>query len=367
MPTSPNTRTGAGKLERGARLARFRGVVGALVIATGVPMHTKVAAGAPVEVSGFGSNPGNLRMWWYRPDGLSAGAPLVVAIHGCRQSASAFDDETGWVQLADRFGFALLLPEQKKNMWLGNNPLGCFNWFYRGDQVRGRGEALSIKQMVDTAIADHAIDPERVYVTGLSAGGAMTAVMLAVYPEMFAGGAVIAGIPYQCAEVPNYVPLVSISYLSVWLGFTDPFVCMDPGVDRAPEYWAERVRAATAFTPKRWPVLSIWQGTADATVHPRNANELVEQWTNVQGTDAIADAEETINGHTRREYQNAAGEPVVELYLIAAMDHGVPINPAPLGASRTAAEQCGRPADYVLPVGICAAYHIARFWGLTGP
>ncbi|MDH3281977.1 MAG: PHB depolymerase family esterase [Gammaproteobacteria bacterium] len=346
---------------------RFRHGVVVLVISAGVLIHSGAPAAAPVEVHGFGSNPGNLRMWAYQPDGLPAGAPLVVALHGCRQSAAAYDDETGWLELAGRFGFALLLPEQKTNIWSGNNALGCFNWFYAGDQARGRGEALSINQMVDRAIADFGTDPERIYVTGLSAGGAMTAVMLAAYPERFAGGAIVAGIPYRCAEVPSYVPMISIAYSSRWLGFTDPFACMDPGIDRSPDYWAEQVRTAAPSAPRRWPVVSIWQGTADATVSALNASELVEQWTAVHGTDAVADVDETVNGHIHREFRNAAGETVVELYLIADMGHGVPIDPPAAGSPDPAPDRCGKPADYVLPAGICAAYHIAHFWGLTGP
>ena len=76
---------------------------------------------------------------------------------------------------------------------------GCFNWFQSGDIERGHGEAASIRQMVATMVSDHGIDPARVFVTGLSAGGAMTSVMLATYPEVFAGGAIIAGLPYGAA------------------------------------------------------------------------------------------------------------------------------------------------------------------------
>jgi len=92
-------------------------------------------------------------------------------------------------------GFALLLPEQQRT----NNPNSCFNWFQSGDIERGHGEAASIRQMVATMVSDHGIDPARVFVTGLSAGGAMTPVMLATYPEVFAGGAIIGGLPYGAA------------------------------------------------------------------------------------------------------------------------------------------------------------------------
>lgn len=150
------------------------------------------------QVTGFGTNPGALTMYKYVPSGLPANAPLVVALHGCAQSASNYDAETGWILLADRWKFALLLPEQTS----GNNSSRCFNWFESGDIARGSGEALSVKQMVDRMKTDHFSDPARVYVTGLSAGGAFTAVMLAAYPDVFAGGAIVAGVDLKKPPAP---------------------------------------------------------------------------------------------------------------------------------------------------------------------
>jgi feruloyl esterase len=147
------------------------------------------------EIRGFGSNPGALRMFTYLPAGLADQSALVVVLHGCAQTAASYEYGAGWSTLAERYGFALLLPEQQH----ANNPNGCFNWFQPGDAQRGQGEALSIRQMVDKMVLDHGIDARRVYVTGLSAGGAMASVMLAAYPDIFAGGAIIAGLPYGAA------------------------------------------------------------------------------------------------------------------------------------------------------------------------
>ena len=288
------------------------------------------------EVTGFGSNPGNLRMFKYVPSGLPAGAPMVVALHGCAQSASSYDDETGWQLLADRYRFSLLLPQQQS----ANNSSSCFNWFEAGDTARGQGEALSIKQMVDRMIADHGVATSRVYVTGLSAGGAMTSVMLATYPDVFAGGAILSGLPYRCATTQ-----------------TAAFSCMNPGSDLTPAQWGDKVRAASTWTGP-WPIVSIWHGDADYTVRPMNLAESMDQWTNVHGIDQTADVSDTVAGYPHKVYKDAAGVARVETYTITGMGHGTPVDPG------TGESQCGTAGAYILDVNICSSYYIARFFGL---
>src|SRR3979411_1462417 len=116
----------------------------------------------------FGPNPGNLRMFTYLPPQHAANPALVVVLHGCTQTAASYDYGAGWSTLADRYGFALLLPEKQR----ANNPVGGVNWFQAGDTARGHGEALSIRQMVGEMVSEHGIDSARVFITGLSAGGA---------------------------------------------------------------------------------------------------------------------------------------------------------------------------------------------------
>src|SRR4030095_10249009 len=132
----------------------------------------------------------------YLPTGLKSGAPLVVVLHGCTQSAAIYDHGSGWSHLADRHGFALLFPEQQR----ANNMNLCFNWYLPGDASRGVGEVESIRQMIATMVEKTDLDPARIFVTGLSAGGAMASAMLAAHPEMFAGGAIIAGLPFGSAD-----------------------------------------------------------------------------------------------------------------------------------------------------------------------
>jgi poly(hydroxyalkanoate) depolymerase family esterase len=291
---------------------------------------------AQTEVAGFGSNPGNLRMFKFVPAGLPANAPLVVALHGCSQSAASYDAETGWQMLATRWQFALLLPQQQST----NNSSSCFNWFEIGDTTRGQGEALSIRQMVDRMIADHAIAASRVYVTGLSAGGAMTSTMLATYPDVFAGGAIVAGIPHRCATSQSAA-----------------FSCMNPGSDLSPAQWGDKVRGASTWSGP-WPVVSIWHGDGDYVVRPANLVESMQQWTNVHGIDQTADVSDTVSGYPHRVYRNAAGDPLVETYIITGMGHGTPVDP---GAGET---QCGTAGAYILDVNLCSSYYIGRFFGL---
>lgn len=289
------------------------------------------------EVTRFGSNPGNLRMFKYIPARLGANRPLVVALHGCTQSAAEYDDETGWTKFADLWGFALLLPEQRRE----NQLIGCFSWYELADTARDGGEVLSIKQMVDQMQIDHAIDPARVYVTGLSAGGAMTAAMLATYPEVFAGGAVIAGLPYRCARDQ----------------FEAQSVCMRGRKNLPPSGWGNLVRAATRHRGP-WPRVSIWHGSADTTVVPVNATELVEQWTDVHGIDQVPDGEDTVGRHAHKLYKDKSGTALVETYAIAGMGHGTPVDPG------AAEKQCGIVGPFIVDADICSSFHIAKFWGL---
>jgi poly(hydroxyalkanoate) depolymerase family esterase len=289
------------------------------------------------EVIGFGPNPGRLRMYAYVPDLLPSAPALVVVLHGCLQTAAGYDLGAGWSTLADRFRFALLFPEQRR----ANNPRGCFNWFQRGDSERDQGEALSIRHMVEHMIQTHAIDRSRVFVTGLSAGGAMSMVMLAAYPELFAGGAVIAGVPYRGA-----------------IGVPAALRCMFQGQVRSAREWGDLVRAAS---PHRgpWLKLSVWHGSADLTVAPVNAAEIAKQWADVHELTALLSREEVVDGYLRRVWRNAAGEDVLEQYVVSGMGHGTPV------AVSRGPERHGAAGPFLLDAGIPSSYHIVRFWGLT--
>ena len=289
------------------------------------------------EIKSFGNNPGALRMFTYVPTRLPSECALVVVLHGCTQSAAGYDLGAGWSTLANRFGFAVLLPEQSRS----NNPNGCFNWFQPGDIERDHGETHSIRQMVEHAVRRHGVDSSRIFVTGLSAGGAMTSTMLATYPEVFAGGAIVAGLPYHCA---TSVP--------------EAFECMFQGQTRSAREWGDLVRNAS---PHRgpWPKVSVWHGSADATVKPMNAGEIIKQWTNVHAVSSDPTSSDTVDGYPHRTWTDASGEPVVEEYVITGMAHGTPV------AVGNDENSYGAAGPFLLDVGISSSYRIAQFWGLT--
>ncbi|WP_224240075.1 extracellular catalytic domain type 1 short-chain-length polyhydroxyalkanoate depolymerase [Hyalangium gracile] len=295
---------------------------------------------ALTAVTGFGTNPGNLKMWKYVPAGAPANAPLVVAMHGCTQTASGYTS-TGWNALADLLKFHVVYPEQVS----GNNQNACFNWFEPGDISRGQGEALSIKQMVDKMKADHSIDSSRVFVTGLSAGAAMTYVMAATYPDVFSGAAVMAGIPYKCAT-----------------SMTDAFSCMSPGSDKTATQWRDLVRNAYSGYTGPYPRISIWHGTSDYTVKNTNMAEAVEQWTAVHGIDATEDVSETVAGYPHKVYRDTAGRALVETYALTGMGHGTAVDPAFRFPGSSVA--CGTAGAYVLDTDICSTWYAAKWFGL---
>ena len=295
------------------------------------------AQGRLHETTGFGSNPGALRMLSHVPEGLDAGAPLVVVLHGCTQTAEGYLHGVGWPALADRYGFVLLCPEQTT----ANNPNRCFNWFLPEDVAQGRGEAGSIRQMIERAVSDHGVDRRRIFVTGLSAGGAMTSALLAAYPDVFAGGAIIAGLPAGAAS-----------------SMQEAFGAMMQSRSRPASQWGDLVRQASKHAGP-WPKVSIWHGDADTTVAPANAEAIVRQWTDVHRLRQEPDSVELVQGYRRAVWRGPDGAPVVESYSIRGMGHGTPL-------ATGGTEGYGQAGPFMLEVGISSSLQIAQFWGLTG-
>jgi poly(hydroxyalkanoate) depolymerase family esterase len=288
------------------------------------------------ELTDFGSNPGHTRMFAHIPRNLARNPPLVIALHGYSQSAAIYDRGSGWSTLADEHGFLVVYPEQQR----ASSPEGGFSWFVPGHVERDRGEALSIRQIIEYTAEEFGVDRRRVFVTGFCAGGSMASAMLAIYPELFHGGAIIAGLPYGCATT-----------------VAEAFETMFGTRTGAASGLGDCVRAASRYAGP-WPKISVWHGSADTIVKPSNADDIVQQWVEVHGLKEEPDYMENAEDHFHGVWENADGEPVIEAYMISDMDHGVPIS------LRPDPESCGAEAPYFIPVGISSSRRIAQFWGL---
>ncbi len=306
--------------------------------AAAVTMEESLSGGVPIapelrEVEAFGANPGNLLMFVAAPASTAKGRrPLVVVLHGCSQTAANYDAASGWSRLAAKHDFVVVYPGQRR----ANNDQMCFSWFRPGDVARTGGEAESIREMVAKATTDFGIDMRRVFVCGLSAGGAMAAAMLATYPEVFASGAVIAGLPYGAAASVG-----------------EAFEAMYGGKVKDDKTWGGLVRAASAGYGGSWPSVAIWHGTADRVVKVNNAGELVKQWTDVHGVADMMPVEDKAGPATRRIWRDVAGRACVTHYVLEGMGHGASLDDAE------------PPAPFFLPAGLSSTSQIAADFGLN--
>ncbi len=273
------------------------------------------------------------------PEGMSGKtgkpAPLVVALHGFTQMAKAYEDTTEWHKLAGRYGFYLIFPAAPGGR--------SFTWF-SADRGRDKGDSVGIMAMVAKMSSTHDIRSDMVFVTGLSAGGFMTTVLLANYPDVFAAGAAIAGGPYGC----------DIGCMSAASGGNN----------------AEAVKAAFPAwwndASKRKPRLMIVQGDKDTIVSSANLTETMKQWTGALGVAATPSNAQlgvgtSLKGYPYSVYSGDGQTVDVATISISGMGHGTPIEPG------TGTDQGGHAGDYAIPVKLYSPYYVAQFFGLLPP
>jgi len=281
------------------------------------------------ELENFGANPGSLDASYFSPK--SEHPALVVLLHGCAQHGDELAQQSGLLGLAKTHNFALLLPQQG----LTNNIKRCFNWYSDDDFAKDKGESLSIKNMITTL--QKQLGSEQVYIIGLSGGGAMTSVMLVNYPNLFTAGAVVAGIPFPCAD-----------------GLITGISCMKNGPSQTV---TELAALAQKLNPQQsvWPKLSVWTGASDGIVNPLNSQMLAQQWASLSKltTKPYIDKQ---SGYTVTRWQNLNKVTNVELVEVTGLGHGIMVNPK--------VENGGTVADYLLASPISTAKHVINFWKL---
>ena len=239
----------------------------------------------------------------YVPEGLDLAipAPLLVMLHGCTQSPDDFARGTRMNALAQQHGYVVAYPAQSHK----NNAGKCWNWFRSGDQQRGRGEPALIAALTSHLVERYGLDPRRVYVAGLSAGGAMAAVLGNTYPDLYAAIGVHSGLPHLAAhDLPSAL------------------AAMRQGGAARPD----------PDTPASSPRIAaiVFHGDRDATVDPCNGDAVLAQSIGsiaptapASGTTATASHGSTPGGrtYTRTVHTDAAGIVVAEHWLVHDAGH----------------------------------------------
>jgi len=222
---------------------------------------------------------------------------LLVMLHGGTQNANDFAAGTRMNALAEEHGFIVAYPSQSK----AANASLCWNWFTPENQMRGRGEPAIIAGITSEIVADYAIDPARVFVAGLSAGGAMAAVMGATYPDLYAAVGIHSGLPYRsAADLP--------SAFAAMRGDTGPR-------GQRPR----KSRGASDDSPRIRTI--VFHGDADNIVHPSNAANMVDAEAADESIERAEARHAAIRAHTRRVIRDKTGAVVVEQWLVHGSGH----------------------------------------------
>jgi poly(3-hydroxybutyrate) depolymerase len=269
------------------------------------------------EVTDFGKNKGNLKMYQYIPEGLNQKepSPLVIVAHGCTQSADLIANETGWNKLADSLNLILIYPEQKQV----NNAAKCYNFYLGFKAKKDKGEVASIKQMIDFTTSSFNIDSSKIFITGFSAGAGISNAMLNAYPTLFKAGALFA----------------------------------------APSNLFNQNKEA----PEKQPKIAIIQGEKDVVVPKGNANRILEQWVekNQFADSSFVDTKEYL-GHpllTSKEFINLKNEIKIQVLTIADLKHKIMISPG------KAVNRGGKMDSHTVDINFHSTFWVAQFFELA--
>ncbi len=249
------------------------------------PAETQSAPNALFQSASFTGPAGTRPYRLYVPTKPAQPAPLLVMLHGCTQTAADFAVGTRMNELAEAQGAYVLYPVQVQSA----NAQRCWNWFNPADQAREGGEAALIAGMTRAVMAAHAIDPSRVFVAGLSAGGAQAAILAAAYPELFAAAGIHSGL--ACGAARDVA-----------------------GAFRA-------MRQGHAGQGRHRTRTIVFHGDRDTTVNPRNADAVADQ----VEADGPLETEQGVStgglGYTRTVQRDRYGRPVLERWLVHGAGH----------------------------------------------
>jgi poly(hydroxyalkanoate) depolymerase family esterase len=252
----------------------------------------------------YGNQAGTRAYKLYIPGGHRGGQalPLVVMLHGCTQSPDDFAAGTRMNALAEEHACLVVYPAQAASA----NPQRCWNWFSPGDQRRDQGEPSLIAGITRQVMRDHAVDPRRVYVAGLSAGGSAAAVMAVAYPDLYAAVGVHSGLP--CGAAGDLPSALAAMQQGGAAGGRPPGDGQGAGGDR------------------RIVPTIVFHGDQDTTVHPRNGDRVIAQArAAAAGLQATATVEHgQVPGgraYSRRLHADAGGRVILEQWVVHGAGH----------------------------------------------
>ncbi len=286
-----------------------------LLMLTGLVMAVPASSASLTEVTGFGTNPTNLRMHLYVPDRLPARPAILVAVHYCTGSGPAFYSGTQFASLADQYGFIVIYPSATRSG-------SCFD-VSSSQALRhdGGSDPVGIVSMVRYVQQRYTTDTSRVYVTGASSGAMMTNVLLGGYPDVFKAGAAFMGVPFGCFATTD--------------GSSWNSTCANGNLIKTPQEWGDLVRAAYPGYSGARPRMQVWHGTEDSTLRYPNLQEEIKQWTNVHGlsqTPILTDQPQP--NWTRTRYGSSGVNAPVEAISVQGVGHSLPTSGMELAAIR---------------------------------
>jgi len=291
-----------------AFLAGALGAFGAF----GLPGAPPAYAASLQQVSNWGVSglPADVTMFIYVPDRVVANPPILALIHYCGGTASAVFGQAqggGIVSAADQYGFIIVAPSSGRCWDVQSNK----TWTRDGG-----GDSHAIRQMVRYAIDNRNGNPDRVYATGDSSGGMMTELLLALYPEVFKGGAAFAGMPAGCRGTNES---------GSGGGYSG--ACAGGSVTHTAQQWGDIARMLAPGYAGHRPRVQLFHGDADTTIRYANHTEAIKEWTNILGLSTSPTTTDTgvqLGNHqaTRQRWQNACGQVVLDAFTSIGGDHG---------------------------------------------
>ena len=302
-------------------MTRLNFSVGALfALAFGLLAVAPAQAASLQQVSNWGASgvPTYVAMFIYVPDKVATNPPILVVSHYCSGDAAGVFNEAksgGIVAASDQYGFIMIYPQNH----LPGTTRNCWDVGSAASLTHdGGGDTQAIAQMVKYTVTQYKANASRVYATGTSSGAMMTEALLAVYPDVFKGGAEFSGVAAGC-WADGYAAS------NQWSGN-----CAGGKTTFTAQQWGDKVRAMYPGYSGFRPRVQLWHGDADTTILPANQTEAIKEWTNVLGLDTSPTSTTTVTlsgkTWTRQSWQSTCGYTVLDAWLEKGGPHGTDAN-----------------------------------------